>query len=81
MIAVQVKEEDLKGFLRYVYRLERIAKQEGYDKICILKSQRVFGALQEPRQQTITITVKGGVVTDVKGLPQNWTYTLQDLDV
>lgn len=30
---------------------------------------------------TITITVEGGVVTDVRGLPKGWDYELDDHDI
>jgi hypothetical protein len=30
---------------------------------------------------TITIVVEGGVVQDVEGLPDGWTYLIEDNDI
>ena len=32
-------------------------------------------------ERIITITVMGGCVTDVDGLPEGWTYVLDDHDI
>ena len=34
----------------------------------------------QSKPRTITITVFQGVVSDVKGLPKNWTYKIDDQD-
>lgn len=33
------------------------------------------------KEGTVVIEVEGGVVTDVKGLPDNWDYSLEDFDI
>ena len=33
------------------------------------------------RYDNITITVEGGCVTAVYGLPDEWTYTIEDRDI
>lgn len=47
-------------------------------------AQTTFGIKSEEEEQSdnnIEIVVKGGVVIDVRGLPEGWVYTLIDHDV
>ena len=49
--------------------------EECYERPCGWHNQHV----EDPK--VITIEVFGGVVSDVKGLPEDWTYKVLDLDV
>lgn len=48
----------------------------------ILRSCAVCGLdLEKEYPRNITITLKGGVVDVIRGLPKDWTWQLNDLDV
>lgn len=44
----------------------------------IAKCRKTLSALTKV---TVTITIKGGALSDVDGLPAGWKYTLIDKDV
>ena len=34
-----------------------------------------------PREREITVVIEGGVCVDVRGLPEDWDYAIEDYDV
>lgn len=44
------------------------------------KTYLYTGKLSPIKHPTITITVKGGMVQDVAGLPEGWLYEIDDQD-
>lgn len=44
---ITIRKNDLRGFLRYLYRLEKIVESEGYDLLYTKRSDNAIATLQD----------------------------------